>query len=174
MGSQNSFEPEIQVLHWSPENEGWEQISWSAWSAFRNLFEPFVPLPGVSSGVHWFVICIHDDGLPINLIPHKYLIERNGKIGPDNFYGWNREDRADYERLMVARALTAADQKRLREIQFRAGDAMYPPLESVSALKQVLPKPPEHGSLAEEFLKELSVLSEIASGTFKLSKTELD
>jgi hypothetical protein len=174
MESQNSFEPGIQVLHWSPEKERWEQISWSAWTAFRNLSEPFVPLPGISSGIHWFVVCIHDAGLPINLIPHKYLIERDGKIGPDNFYGWDREDRADYDRLMVSRAHTVADQKRLTEIRYRTGDAMYPPLESVPALKQMLPNSPERGSLAEEFLKELSVLSEVASGTFKLSNTKLD
>lgn len=169
-----SFEPGIQVLHWSPEAECWKLVSWSAWTAFRNLFEPFTPLPGASSGIHWFIVCIHDDGLPVNLIPHKYLVERDGKIGADNFYGWNREDRADYDRLVVARTLTDADQRRLCEIQYRAGDAMYPPLESLSALKQILPKSPEHGSPAEKLLNELSVLSEVAAGTFKLSNTKLD
>lgn len=112
--------------------------------------------------------------MAINLIPYKYLIDREGKIGPDNFYGWNREDRADYERLMVARSLTAADEKRLNEIRYRTSDAMYPPIESLSALKQALPKPAKQGSLAEKFLGELSVLSEVASGAFKVTKSNND
>ena len=47
--------------------------------AFRALQAPAVGLPGVSGGIHYFIVCIHDDRVPINPIPHKYLIEPTGR-----------------------------------------------------------------------------------------------
>jgi hypothetical protein len=63
----------------------------------------FRPLADVGSGVHYFVVCICAEEQTWNIIPHKYLVEPSGKLGADNFDGWNREEREDFNRLMVAR-----------------------------------------------------------------------
>jgi hypothetical protein len=66
--------------------------------AFRALQAPAGGLPGVSGGIHYFIVCIHDDRVPINPIPHKYLIEPDGTIGHNNFAGLTRQERDDYGR----------------------------------------------------------------------------
>jgi hypothetical protein len=91
------------VLHWRPEENRWVAIGWDDFCAFRELFTPFRPLADVGSGVHYFVVCICAGEQTWNIIPHKYLVEPSGKLGADNFYGWNREEREDFNRLMVAR-----------------------------------------------------------------------
>jgi hypothetical protein len=47
------------------------------------------------------VVCICAEEQTWNIIPHKYLVEPSGKLGADNFYGWNREEREDFNRLSV-------------------------------------------------------------------------
>jgi len=100
----------------------------------RELFVPFRPLSGVGGGVHYFVVCIVDDRQTVNIIPHKYLVEPNGKIGRDNFYGWNREEREDYNRLMLAGEFKPGDEARLQAIRAKGENAMDPPRESLYAL----------------------------------------
>jgi hypothetical protein len=77
-----------RALYWLPEEDRWEEIDWKAFLAFREWVVPFAPLPGVNGGVHYFVACICDDKKTYNIVGHKYLVEPNGKIGHDNFYGW--------------------------------------------------------------------------------------
>jgi hypothetical protein len=113
---------------------------------------PFAPLPGVAGGVYHFAVCVCDDKETLNIIPHKYLVEPDGKIGPDNFYGWTKEERDDYSRLMVARAEGPGDRERIKQIRDKAGMAMYPPKESVYPLVRALALPPSKGSAATEFL----------------------
>jgi hypothetical protein len=137
------------ILHWLPDENRWEQITWKSWMAFRaDLGDAFVPLNGVSGGIHYFVACALDEKSTLNIIPHKYLIEPNGRIGPDNFNGWTREDRADYRRLMLAREELPGDRDRLREIQEKAGNVFYPPRESLYPLVHALPHPPTPDSAA--------------------------
>jgi hypothetical protein len=151
------FEDGHQVLHWLPAEVRWELISWDAWSKFRAISIPHEPLPGVTGGIHHFIVCIHDDGAAVNLIPHKYLIEPSGKIGPDNFAGLTRKEREDYDRLMLVRQYGPGDHERLNEIREKMGKVNYPPPESREALQRVLPKAAVKDSLASRFLNELSV-----------------
>jgi hypothetical protein len=140
------------ALHWRPDENRWAEIDWDDFLAFREWMVPFRPLPGVEAGIHYFAVCIFDDVQTWNLIPHKYLVAPSGKIGRDNFYGWNREERADYDRLMVAREYKPGDQERLYQIRDKAGDVMYPPRESLYALVRALPHPPRLDSGAMHFL----------------------
>ena len=150
-----AFEDGQQVLHWLPGEDRWELIAWDPWMAFRAIMEPFMPLPGVSSGIHHFIVCIHDDGAPVNLIAHKYLIEPDGRIGADNFAGLTRDEREDLNRLMIVREYGPGDEERLNEIRGKMGNVHYPPPESFYALVRVLPKSPLPESLAARFLDEL-------------------
>ncbi len=142
----------MHVLHWLPDTNRWQPIGWTAWSAFRGISQPGVGLPGISGGIHYFVVCVKNEGEIVNIIPHKYLIELDGKIGPNNFTGWTREERADYDRLMVAREEKPGDRERLHEIQEKAGNVFYPPKEALYALVHALPTPPPPGSPASLFL----------------------
>jgi hypothetical protein len=141
-----------RVLHWLPEEDRWVEIDWDDFAAFREFLTPFRPLPGVAGGVHYFVVCICGDGQTYNIIPHKYLVEPNGKIGRDNFYGWNREEREDFNRLMLAREFKADEEARLRAIQEKGGPAMYPPRESLYPLVRALPFPPGKNTAVIRFL----------------------
>jgi hypothetical protein len=154
----------MRVLHWRPEENCWVKIAWKDFCAFRALFEPFRPLAGVSAGVHYFVVCVCNDVQTWNIIAHKYLVEPSGKIGRDNFYGWNREEREDFDRLMVAREFKPGEEDRLRQIQVKGASAMYAPRESLYPLVRALPFPPRKESAATKFLDA------VAAGT---SRTEL-
>jgi hypothetical protein len=109
---------------------------------------PFRPLADVGSGVHYFVVCICAEEQTWNIIPHKYLVEPSGKLGADNFYGWNREEREDFNRLMVAREFKPGEEERLRQIQAKGGPAMHPPRESLYPLVRALPFAPRPDSAA--------------------------
>jgi hypothetical protein len=52
------------------------------------------------------------------------LIESDGKVGFDNFAGLNREERADYGRLMVATTLRPGEWSRLNEIYTSCGTSI--------------------------------------------------
>ena len=140
-----------RALHWLPDEDRWEEIDWDAFLAFRESMVPFAPLPGVNGGIHHFVVCVCDDKKTYNIIGHKYLVEPGGKVGRDNFFGWNKEDREDYERLVVATKEEPGDRERLNEIRDKAGNAMYPPKASLYPLVRAVPLPPEKGSAAIDF-----------------------
>jgi len=145
----------MHALHWRKEDNRWEEIRWDDFLAFRE-FVPFKPLPGIAGGVHHFVVCVCGDGQTYNIIPHKYLVEPTGRIGRDNFYGWNREEREDFDRLMIAREHKPGEYERLREIQKKGGKAMYPPQESLYSLVLGLPFPPSKRCAAIDFLDRVA------------------
>jgi hypothetical protein len=142
----------MRALHWLPDENRWVEVDWDDFLAFREFVVPFRPLHGVAGGVHYFVVCVCDHAWTYNIIPHKYLVEPNGKIARDNFYGWNREEREDFKRLMVAREFKPGEEARLREIQEKGGNAMYPPRESLYSLVRALPFPPAKDSASVRFL----------------------
>jgi hypothetical protein len=72
--------------------------------------KPFEPLRGVRGGIHYFIVAICDeDGTPLNLIDHKYLIEKDGRVARDNFAGLTKDERADYDRILMKQHGTDAD-----------------------------------------------------------------
>lgn len=151
----SALEDTLKIFHWLPEKDEWEPISYEAWTGFKGILTPRTGLPGISGGVHHFIACVlDDDGTVVNLIPHKYLIEMNGKLGPANFEGLTKDEREEYWKLMTAREDTPEDRKRLNEIRDKMWPAYQPPKESIEALKWVLPNRPKRGSAAERFLAE--------------------
>jgi hypothetical protein len=53
---------------------------------FRELGSSFAPLPYVTLGEHHFVVRAVEDGRLYNIIPHRYLIDRDGRIADDRFF----------------------------------------------------------------------------------------
>jgi hypothetical protein len=146
----------MRVLRWVPEDNRWVEDDWDRFIAFREFMVPFAPLPSVAGGIYHFAVCVCDDEQVFNIIPHKYLVEPDGKIGADNFYGWTREERDDYSRLMVASKEKPGDRERLDAIRDKTGSAMYPPRESLYPLVRALPFVPVKGSAAYDFLDALA------------------
>lgn len=149
----SAFALQTKVFHWVPEKDEWEPISWEDWSGFRGIMQPSAELPGISGGIHHFIVCVlDDDGTVVNLIPHKYLVNVDGTIGADNFAGLTKDERKEYWELMIAKESREEDQRRLEEIHNKMGPPIQPPSESVEALKWALPNRPLRGSAAERFL----------------------
>ena len=145
---------DTKVLHWLPDEDRWEDIPWDAWAAFRGIMAPSVGLPGISGGIHHFMVVVFDGDTPVNLISHKYLVESDGTVGDDNFGGLTREERDDYSRIMIARESTAEDTARLNSIRDKMGPAIEAPRESIAALRWALPKRPPDGSAAARYLRQ--------------------
>jgi len=149
----------MHVLHWLPIEDRWETISWDAWGAFRGILAPAVGLSGISGGVHYFIVCVHDDGVPVNLIPHKYMIDPDGRIGADNFAGLTKAERDDYNRIMLAREYAPGEEDRLNAIRQKMGHVYYPPRGSHSALLRALPKRPRLDSAARRVIRSMQAAS---------------
>jgi hypothetical protein len=151
-----AFEDGVTVLHWLPSEDRWEIIAWEDWSAFRAIDKPHKALPGVNGGIHFFIVRVHEGDETFNLIPHKYLIDPDGRIGHDNFGGLTRQEREDYSRLMVKIEYEQGDQERIDEIRDKMGRDVYlPPRESLAALKRMLPKVPQPNRPAADLLRRL-------------------
>jgi hypothetical protein len=122
----------MRALHWLPEQDLWAEIDWNDFLAFRAFYVPFKRLPGVAAGVHYFVVCVCADEQTYNIIPHKYLVDPDGKISRDNFYGWNPEERDDYNRLMLVMKFGPGEAERLDRIRQKGAGAMdLPPNRSL-------------------------------------------
>jgi hypothetical protein len=119
-------EDHMRALHWLPESDRWEDIPWDQWLKFREWVGAGEPLPGIRAGIHYFVVCIHDDGVAVNVIPQKYMIDPDGKIGRDNFAGLTRQEREDYQRLVVKREYDPGDQECIDAIHAKMGAANDP------------------------------------------------
>ena len=155
----------LQVLHWLSDEDRWEPIAWDDWLAFlgdwtpsvgpsgisMSVLLPSIGLTGILGGIHYFVVCIHDRGAVVNIIPHKYLVESDGRVGADNFVAFSHDDREDYWRVMCPEGASPVDAARLAELRNKMIGAYDPPQSSLTALRRALPKPPKPGTLADRF-----------------------
>ena len=146
-----SYEENVRVLHWLPDEDRWEEIPWETWSKFRGVLEPGIGIPEIKNGIHHFVVCPQDETHVVNILAHKYLLDADGKIERGNFPGLTREEREDYSRILVAMEQTEEDQRKLDAIHQKLGKAYEVPTEAIEPLKTALGKPALPGSLAEKF-----------------------
>jgi hypothetical protein len=149
-----AYDDNVKILHWLPEENRWEPISWDVWSKFRGISEPGVGMPGIAGGIHYFVVCPHDGKHVINILTHKYILETDGTIGRSNLAGLTREERADYSRILVLMQQTEEDVRKMDAIHAKLGLAYDPPAESIEALKAAISLAPLAGSLADKFFQE--------------------
>jgi hypothetical protein len=127
-----------QVLHWL--GGAWHRIAWQNWMNF--LGTPFTPLPYVTAGEHHFVVCVVEDGRLYNIIPHRYLIDRDGRIADDRYFGVLSDGEAERYRALnkrhyaytEAHPLTKAEQTEFDAIRDRLWRSWLPPVEAVREL----------------------------------------
>jgi len=80
----------MSVLRWC--DGAWHVIDWDDWANFRATLVPFAPLSGVTAGEHHFVVCVVEENRLRNIIPHRYLIDRDGRIADDRYFGTLSDD----------------------------------------------------------------------------------
>lgn len=129
-----------QVLHL--RNGVWHRIPWESWLQFRGLGQAWAPLPHVGVGEHHFVVCVVEDGRLFNIMPHRYLIDRDGRIADDRYFGVLSDDtikqfeglnNRNYESPQTS-PLTEAEQRIFDAIRDRLWRSWLPPAETVREL----------------------------------------
>jgi hypothetical protein len=76
----------LRVFHL--RDGAWHRVDWASWSRFRDVLKQgFAPLPHVGAGEHHFVVCVVRDGRLRNILPHRYLIDDEGRRIDDHYFG---------------------------------------------------------------------------------------
>src|SRR5260221_11741064 len=144
-----------QVLHW--RGGAWHRIAWEDWSNFRDVLGgSFAPLPNVTAGEHHFVVCIVEDGRLYNIIPHRYLIDRDGRIADDRYFGVLSDGDIERYRALTERhyefpeahPLTKEEQAEFNAIRDRLWRSWLPPVEAVRELTRAAVARPDENHLA--------------------------
>jgi hypothetical protein len=158
-----------QVLHWL--NGSWHRITWQDWMKFRELDGGFVPLPYVTAGEHHFAVCIVEDGRLFNILPHRYLIDRDGRIADDRFFGvlsdaeierYRALDKRHYQ-YPQAHPLSDVEQTEFDALRDRLWRSWLPPVEAVRELTRAAVGLPDENDAAWNVL-EASGISRGVSG----------
>jgi hypothetical protein len=150
-----------QVLHWL--GGAWHRIAWQNWMNF--LSDPFTPLPYVTAGEHRFVVCIVEDGRLFNILPHRYLIDRDGRIADDRYFGvLSNGEIARYQALNKrhyeypqTHPLTEDEQKEFDAIRDRLWRSWLPPAEAVRELTRAAVALPDENDAAWSVLEACGI-----------------
>ena len=152
-----------QVLLW--RDGAWHPIEWACWMSFRGIGESFVPLPEVGAGEHHFVVCAVEDGRLFNIIPHRYLIDRDGHIADDRYFGVLSDSETERYRALSKRhyeypeahPLTEDEQKEFDAIRDRLWRSWLPPVEAVRDLTRAAVALPDENDAAWNVLEACGI-----------------
>jgi hypothetical protein len=159
-----------QVLHW--RGGAWHRIAWQDWMSFRELDGNFAPPPYVTAGEHRFVVCIVEDGRLYNIIPHRYLIDRDGRIADSHYFGVLSD--AEIERYRAlnkrhyqypeAHPLNDEEQREFDAIRDRPWRSWLPPVEAVRELTRAAVALPDENDAAWNVLEACGISRGGSSG----------
>jgi hypothetical protein len=152
-----------QVLHWL--NGAWHRIAWDDWMSFRAIGAPFVPLSYVTAGEHLFVVCAIEDGRLFNILPHRYLIDRDGRIANDGYFGvLSASEIERYEALNTrhyeypqTHPLNDDEQTDFDAIRDRLWHSWLPPVEAVRELTRAAVALPDENDAAWRVLEACGI-----------------
>jgi hypothetical protein len=152
-----------QVLHWL--GGAWHRIAWQDWMRFREAGDSFSPLPYATAGEHRFVVCIVEDGRLYNIHPHRYLIDRDGSIADDRYFGVLSDGEIErYEALNKrhheypqSRPLNGEEQTEFDAIRDRLWRSWLPPVEAVRELTRTAVALPDENDAAWNVLEACGI-----------------
>jgi hypothetical protein len=160
-----------QVLHW--RDGAWHRIAWQDWVSFRGLHAaPFAPLPYVTAGEHRFVVCIVEDGRLYNILPHRYLIDRDGRIADDRYFDvlsdseierYEALNRRHYE-FPEAHPLNDEERRKFDAIRDRLWRSWLPPVDAVRELTRAAVALPDKNDAAWSVLEACGISRGGSSG----------
>ncbi|MGH6776767.1 MAG: hypothetical protein ACRECL_01970 [Bradyrhizobium sp.] len=148
-----------QVLHL--RDGTWHGIPWVSWLKFRGIGEGWAPLPHVRAGEHYFVVCVVEDGRLFNILPHRYLIDRDGRIIDQRYFGvlspeeieqFETLDRRHYEYPQTS-PLSEAEQRTFDAFRDRLWRSWLPPAEAVRELTRAATAVPDETDAAWNVLE---------------------
>jgi hypothetical protein len=157
-----SFDEGLQVLHW---RGAWHRIAWEDWMSFRTLNTAFAPLPDVTAGEHHFVVCAVEDGRLYNIHPHRYLIDRDGRIADDRYFGvlsdveierYQALDKRHYQ-YPQTHPLNDDEQREFDAIRDRLWRSWLPPVEAVRELTRAAVALPDENDAAWRVLEACGI-----------------
>jgi len=125
----------------------------------------------VTAGEHRFVVCIVEDGRLFNILPHRYLIDRDGRIGDDRYFGVLADAEIGRYEALNKRHYESPQSNPLREDEQAEFDAIrdrlwrswLPPVEAVRELTRAAVALPDENDAAWDVL-EASGFSRGVSG----------
>jgi hypothetical protein len=138
----------------------WHRIAWDRWMKFRG-FDGFEPLEHVGQGEHFFVVCIVEDGRLYNVMPHRYLIDRDGRIAHDRYFGVLSDDeisqfealnRRHYE-YPQTEPLSSAENSAFSNLRERLWRSWLPPIDAARELTRAATALPDEDDAAWHFLE---------------------
>ena len=147
------------VLHW--RDGSWHLIeSWDDWMRFAGWQKPWSPLPHVGPGEHYFVVCVKEDGRLFNILPHRYLIDGDGRIAPDNYFGvLSAQEIERFEGLNKrhyaypqTHPLSEKENQEFGSLRDRLWRSWLPPAGAMRELMRVFPALPNEGDAAWKVL----------------------
>jgi hypothetical protein len=152
-----------QVMHW--RGRAWHRIAWEDWSSFRAVAEPFAPLLNVTAGEHHFVVCIVEDGRLFNILPHRYLIDRDGRIADDRYFGMLSDVEIEryetlnkrYYQYPQTNPLNDGEQAEFEAIRDRLWRSWLPPVEAVRELTRAAIALPDENDGAWKVLEACGI-----------------
>ena len=152
-----------QVLHW--RGGAWHRIAWQDWMSFRALDGNFAPLPYVTAGEHHFVVCAVEDGRLYNIIPHRYLIDRDSRIADDRYFGVLSDGEIERYRALNKRHYEYPEAHPLNDEERREFDAIrdrlwrswLPPVEAVRELTRTTVALPDENDAAWNVLEACGI-----------------
>jgi hypothetical protein len=153
------FDEGQQVLHWRAG--AWHRTAWQDWMSFREPGASFTPLPYVTAGEHHFVVCIVEDGRLHNIIPHRYLIDHDGCIADDRYFGVLSDGESARYRALNGRhyeypqahPLNDEEQREFDAIRVRLWRSYLPPVEAVRELTRATVALPDENDAAWKVLE---------------------
>jgi hypothetical protein len=148
-----------QVLHW--HGTTWHRIAWRDWIRFREAGDSFFPLPYVTAGEHYFVVCIVENGRLYNVHPHRYLIDGDGRIADDRYFGVLLDGEIERYRALnkrhyeypQAHPLNDEEQTDFDSIRDRLWRSWLPPFEAVRQLTRTAVALPDENDAAWNVLE---------------------
>jgi hypothetical protein len=118
------------------------------------------------------VVCVVEDGRLYNIIPHRYLIDRDGRIADDRFFGVLSE--AEIERYRAlnkrryeypeAHPLTKDEQTEFDAIRDRLWRSWLPPAEAVRDLTRAAVALPDENDAAWNVLEACGISRAVYPG----------
>jgi hypothetical protein len=144
-------EEDMVIFHWNEAARTWDQKLWQDWMCFMGLGargEKFRPLAGIGAGEHYFVVCIVDEDRTLyNIHPHRYLIDQDGRIVHDRYFGVLSEAEIVRYRALDKRAyqypqthpLNDQEKTEFDTIRGRLWHSWLPPKDAAMVLIRQLP-----------------------------------
>jgi hypothetical protein len=158
-----SLDEGLQVLHW--RDGAWHRIAWQDWMSFLELDATFAPLPYVTAGEHHFVVCVIEDGRLCNILPHRYLIDWDGRIADDRYFGVLSDAEIERHGALERRLheypeaypLTENEQKEFDAFRDRLWRSWLPPVEAVRDLPHAAVALPDENDAAWKVLEACGI-----------------